>query len=217
MALAPSRLGGFLIAAGFAVYLAIAVGSWHQETDLSLVTIVGTLLVGAGAKRILTAKAAPKAITYLTFGSLVAGFILGRIAAGMPVESMDDVRNFTMVYVGQGLGFTLAGITPLVYRSSVMVRGLAGLAIAGNVAAGIYVFTRFQDWVAGAATSDDLIAAGTFGSVLDNLALLAALVFAFQQPATEPVPAMAGNPAAPTIPPATSSGPDGRPPLGPMR
>lgn len=208
----PVKKGGLFIAAAFAIYAAIEWASWYTEAAIWYVTIGGTVLLWMGAMTILKAQSAPKLLVGVTIAVLVLAFILGRVADSMTIETESQLWAFLAVGIAQGMAFTLAGAIALSYRGTTTIRVLCALALASTLAYGWLVSDGLNAILDGSRTFETVRTTLAPAAVLNNLLLLAALVFAFRQPAAPPIPVASANPfvrtaAAPGNPPVTWNAP----------
>lgn len=180
--------GGWMIAAGCAVYLVIGLVSWQTDAQISFITIGGSLLLIIGSQFVRRAHNAPKTLSYAVTGIIVASFIAGRVANGMKPTDLAGFQNAIVVGGVQAALLTLAGGVALSYRGSTVVRVVCAVALAGNIAATLLMRAALTDVAAGTMSLSAVKTLGTSLVFVDNLLLVAAVIFAVQQRSIAPAP-----------------------------
>lgn len=180
-----ARTGGWLIFAGFLVYAVVGTLSWYVTQDISLITIGGTLLLAFGITKVFKAQNAGKGWVYGAYALLIVSFILGRASNASSLDNWDAIIVMTGM---QAVAFTLAGTLALARNGSLMVRLLCAAAIAGNLVYGVLYSDRIHGIISGEMSFDE--AAALLGplTIVDNLLVIPALVFALQEGTPEPAP-----------------------------
>ena len=173
-----------LIAGGFLLYYVMELAAWFTAAPVFLVTIIGTLMLFAGGRRLLVGLPMDLAKSRLNTmnAAVVIAFVVGFIASRGTPTTLAALHRNDLMFGLAAMGFTLAAVVPLWTQGGRDVRALCFAALAAVVVSAAIGYMALEYFAWGVWSFERMRNVLIAIAVLNNLAFVPALYLAYRSP-----------------------------------